>query len=196
MKYQTLIASLVLALVASPAFADNHPYKPKGQYKGQYYDSYRATMYYIGLNGGITGMVIDPDTYISTAFSVNAGYNFNEFFAADLTYVNFGKMNMDSAGVQTGTGYSVGAVALLPLSRTIALFGKLGFATTNFVTENIGVSEKSNPSPFPTTAVGVAYSINKKTDIRLTYDTFKRVNATSGLMNNLSVSSIGVMFKF
>ena len=70
MKYQTLIASLVLALVASPAFANNYrdshssrdsynsrdsnnprnSNKPRDSYA---YNSSKASKYYLGLNGGL-----------------------------------------------------------------------------------------------------------------------------------------------
>ncbi len=196
MKYQTLIAALVLALVASPAFAAKYrdTHKSKGSYA---YDRSKPTQFYLGLNGGLTATDVGTTTYTSTGFAVNAGYSFNENFAAELTYANLGSMDLNDGRVLKTNGYSLGVVGLLPVSQFVALFGKVGYATTTFViTEINGVAGINNSSVNAMTAVGVSYFVNRKTDIRLTYDTYKIVNALTNEKDSLNLLSIGVLFRF
>ena len=213
MKYQTLIASLVLALVASPAFANNYRdshssrdsynsrdhYKPRDSNKPRdsyAYNSSKASKYYLGLNGGLAVVDYESNTYTSPAFAFNAGYVLNEYLTAELTYANLGSMDLSGARVLNASGYSLGVVGLLPVSQSVALFGKLGVAATSYAIETNGVAGIKNSSVNPMNAIGVSFYINRKTDIRLIYDTYKLVDTITSAKRSLNVTSIGVLFRF
>lgn len=190
----SIIASLVLGLIATPAFAAK---------RVRYNDSYMSsgpTKYYMGVSGGQAS--VDDKSVAndksSTAFSFFAGYEINNNFAAELSYSNFGSMDYNGNGtlLLKSTAYSLGLVGSLPVSQYVSIFGKLGYASTSYVYENNGVAGTTNSNGNATTAVGVSFHMTKTADLRVAYDTYKLVDATTSYMANLRVASVGVLFKF
>lgn len=86
---KTIISALLLALVASPAFA------------ARSYDSYgknkSASHGYIGISGGKNTIAADSSTTwaASTASTVFGGYSFNDHVAAEAAYTNLGTADTD-----------------------------------------------------------------------------------------------------
>jgi OOP family OmpA-OmpF porin len=190
----SIIASLVLGLVATPAFAAK---------RVRYNDSYMSsgpTKYYMGVSGGQAS--IDDKSVgfdkTSTAFSFFGGYEINDNFAAELSYSNFGSMDLNGDGTKLlkSTAFALGIVGSLPVSQYVSIFGKLGYASTSYVVETNGVAGTTNSSGNANTAVGVNIHITPKTDIRVAYDTYKLVDAGTSSISNLKVASVGVSFKF
>lgn len=190
----SIIASIMLGLVSSPAFAAK---------RIRYNDSYMSsgpTQYYMGVSGGQASTDdknLSNDT-TSTAFSFFAGYEINENFAAELAYSNFGSMDIygDGTTLIKSTAYSLGLVGSLPVSQYVSIFGKLGYASTSYVQETGGAAGVTNSSGNANTAVGVSFHLSKKTDVRVAYDTYKLVDAATSSMSNLRVASLGVLLKF
>jgi hypothetical protein len=194
----SIIASLVLGLVATPAFAAK---------RVRYNDSYMSsapTKFYLG---GSYGQASNDSSSLSgltsNGYSVILGYEVDKNFAAEVTYVNFGSMDLSTklgnpsgTNLLKATAYSLGVVGSLPIAEYVSIFGKLAYATTTYYYENSGVQGTSNSSGNVATAVGVNLHATKTIDLRLAYDTYKFVDATSKDMTNEALSSIGVLFKF
>jgi len=83
---------------------------------------------------GFDGAGIDDS---DTGFKLFGGYTFNENFAAEASYFDFGEASgrfddplIGSASFSVGvSGLSVSAVGILPVAESFALYGKLGFAS-------------------------------------------------------------------
>ncbi len=190
----SIIASLVLGLVATPAFAAK---------RVRYNDSYMSsgpTKYYMGVSGGqaSTDDKALSNDKTSTAFSFFAGYEINDNFAAELSYSNFGSMDLLGNGTQLlkATAYGLGIVGSLPVSQYVSVFGKLGYASTSYVVETGGVAGTTNASGNANTAVGVNFHMTNKADIRVAYDTYKLVDSSTSAIANMRVASVGVSIKF
>ena len=81
---------------------------------------------YVGVNAG--SAKIDLTGFDSTtSFGVFGGYAFNENFAAEVAYTNFGSKDYPAAGVMgvKSHAYSVSAVGSWPINEQFSLFGKL-----------------------------------------------------------------------
>ena len=71
-----------------------------------------------------------------TAFKLYAGYAFNEFFAAELAYINGGTIEkrfpdpVDPETLEVDSNvYDLSLVATLPLTEMFSLFGRIGYAS-------------------------------------------------------------------
>jgi OOP family OmpA-OmpF porin len=72
----------------------------------------------------------------STTYSLGVGYNFNQFFAAELAYRDLGSVtdrgSFSDGGVyrdkQSATAFQASVVGSLPISDEFSLFGRVGVA--------------------------------------------------------------------
>lgn len=93
-----------------------------------------AEGFYAGAGFGLT-KIEDSDQGISfedtpLGFRLLAGYDFNENFGIEGSYINSGKAEDDIQGENVEvelSAFTVAIVGLLPLSDSAQLFGKLGF---------------------------------------------------------------------
>ena len=87
--------------------------------------------------GGGLGILQIEDSEDGISFEDNpfgwkiyAGYDFNDNFAVEGSYINSGEAEDEVFGEQvevTLTAFTVSAIGLMPVSDTVSLFGKLGF---------------------------------------------------------------------
>lgn len=146
---------------------------------------------YVGVNAG--SAKIDLTGFDSTtSFGVFGGYAFNENFAAEVAYTNFGSKDYPAAGVMgvKSHAYSVSAVGSWPINEQFSLFGKLGFATTTLEATGFASTSKSDL----TYGVGAQFNVNKQVGIRLGYDSYKVSDSFTNA--NQNVMSIGALFNF
>src|SRR3989339_1377912 len=169
MKKIAIAAALSVAFITAPAFAAD-PYT------------------YIGVNAGQNDMDF-PGVKASTAMGVFGGYSFNEYIAAEIAYVDFGKVDMDITGTTVkGNAASVVAVGSLPLSREFSQFAKLGYASTKVE------SATSETKDEATYGVGAQFNpANNNIGIRLGYDNYRVGSAST---KDSALVNLAVLFKF
>ena len=182
---KTIIAALIFVLVASPAFA------------ARAYDSdnrMRMSKGYIGVSGG-QNKVVDPSiTTSTTAYSIFAGYAFNNFVAAELAYTNFGSLDLGSSSTLTGNAASLSAVGTLPLGKVFSVFGKVGYANTSTIIDVSGTALPAETVSGATYGAGFQFNMGHRASVRISYDSYNIMFSTVTYRSNLA--SLGLLFKF
>ena len=95
-----------------------------------------AEGFYAGAGVGLT-QIEDSDDTLDISFKDNpfgfrllAGFDFNENFGIEGSYINSGKAEDDILGENVEvelSAFTIAAVGLLPVSESTKLFGKIGF---------------------------------------------------------------------
>ncbi|MFZ2161054.1 MAG: outer membrane beta-barrel protein [Sideroxyarcus sp.] len=156
--------------------------------------------FYVGANLGqakasgnlVEGMTASrSDTYMG----ILGGYQFNRNLAAEVQYVNFGKLAEGSASAKT-SGMAFTAVGILPINEMFSVFGKLGVSNTSLEISNPVVNETVIKTAI-TYGLGGQYSVNNAWGIRAGVDWYSVGQANSwGTDGTYTVVSAGVVYKF
>lgn len=160
------IATLLSVVVAAPAVA--------------------ADMY-VGVNVG-SAEIDSPGFSTTTSFALLGGYTFNQNFAAEVAYSNFGSKSYGPITVKSDA-VSISGVGSYPFNEQFSVFAKLGLASTKL--EGTGFPSESKSDL--TWGLGGQFNVNKQIGIRLGYDRYK---VGSPIVANQSATSVGVVFKF
>jgi OOP family OmpA-OmpF porin len=150
---------------------------------------------------GYTGVNTSVDKN-DTAYKAQVGYQFNQYFAVEGGYINFGKAQY--RGTITGgivkadieaSGFNIDAVGILPINESFSLFGKLGVIDAKV--ELVGTSSVSATKWKPTYGVGATYNVNKQLGIRVEYEQFSKLGDSNKTgESDVNVISAGVAYKF
>ena len=129
-----------------------------------------------------------------TGFKIFGGYDFNQNFAVEVSYFDFGEASARDGGdsLSVGvTGLSASAVGRLPVSDMFALYGKLGFASYDVKAKisiaGFGSGSASDSNSDLIYGVGGALSFGGNFEARLEYEA---INVDSGDVNMISVSGL------
>lgn len=161
------IAVLLSAFVAAPAVA--------------------ADMY-VGVNVG-SAKIDSPGFDTTTSFALLGGYTFNQYFAAEVAYTNFGSKDIGFGFTYKSSAWSLSGVGSYPFNEQFSVFGKLGIASTTLELTAFPSESKSDL----TWGLGGQFNVNKQIGIRLGYDQYKVGSSSSA---DEKVTSIGGVFKF
>jgi OmpA-OmpF porin, OOP family len=177
-----LSALAALALTASMAArADVQP----GFYAGAGFGTTKIN------DDGFDNNIDDSDT----GFKIFGGYSFNQNFAIEATYFDFGKAS-GSFGVGENfdvgvSGFGASAVGVLPLSDMFSLFGKVGYASYDIDAHveivGVGSGSASDSQSDLTFGAGAALSFAERFEARLE---FEAINVDGGDANMLSLSGL------
>jgi len=181
---KTIITALLLALVASPAFAAKSSYDSRG----------KTSSAYIGISGGQNKVDATGVTNTSTAYSVFGGYSFNDYVGVELAYTNFGSLDFGSNITLDSNAGSLSVVGSLPLGKAVSLFAKAGYASTTTQFTAIGIKLASESTSGAALGAGVQFNLGQRVGIRLGYDRYKVMLGT--LIYDSNLASLGVLFKF
>jgi len=144
------LAVLLSAIVAAPAVA--------------------ADMY-VGVNVGSAKIDLSGADS-TTSFELLGGYTFNEYFAAEIAYTDFGSKDYSNGNLKS-SGARFSGVGSYPINEQFSVFARLGFASTTVdVTVASGPlagSQSASHSDL-TYGIGGQFNINKQFGIRLGYD--------------------------
>jgi OOP family OmpA-OmpF porin len=162
------IALLLSAFIAAPAVAAD-------------------TGYYAGVNVG-SAKIDFPGFETTTSIEVLGGYSFNEYFAAEVAYTNFGSKDYPPSYNVKSDALSLKAVGSFPINEQFSVFAKLGIASTNI--NDTGYSQSKSDLTY---GIGGQFNVNKQVGIRLGYDVYKATDVISLDQKN---TSVGVVFKF
>lgn len=192
-----IIASVALALVASPAFAA----KSRGTKSYEPASSMMQAKFYIGVSGGVVSTdvpTLDAALISKPATNANAvfiGYDFNKYAGAELGYTSFNNLELGADTVVKSTAASLSVVGKLPMGQVADLFVKAGYASTSTQVDVGAVSGTAQTLGGATYGGGVQFNLGKHMNVRLAYDVYKITpDGTNNYTNN--VSSLGVMFRF
>jgi hypothetical protein len=81
---------------------------------------------YVGASAGYTDFPNEFDG--AASFAANGGYQINDKFAVEAAYLYLGEAEDDVAPIWEAevTGFNFSAVGILPVSKKVDLFGKIG----------------------------------------------------------------------
>lgn len=147
-----------------------------------------------------------------SAYSLNLGYRFNPYFAAEGGYVDLGKHDVSASvsapaadtisGDFKARGYDLAAVGILPIDADWAVYGKAGVlrATTDLHAGSIGavaVSSETSHDTKPTYGFGVSYDFTDNVAGKLEWDRYQDVGDrdTTG-RGNVNLVTAGIAYAF
>ncbi len=205
MKKISLLA-LIAGLVAVPAFAgDAYVLGSIGQSS---FDLNKG-----GLDGVLTtaglGGISSSLNKTDTGYKAQVGYQFNENFAVEGGYIDFGKFAYSSTFTGGSgnfdyklTGFNVAAIGILPINDAFSVFGKLGAinakvdASSSISIVGIPVSITGQATKLvPSWGLGATYNLNKQFAVRAEFEQFGKVGDEPS-KGNINLASAGVVFKF
>ncbi|WJG10679.1 porin family protein [Aliiglaciecola sp. LCG003] len=159
---------------------------------------------YLGANYGYLRVDGDDDfDDDKDAYQFIAGYSFNEYFALEGSYIDFGSYGNNVSNADTD-GYTFGLVAGMPLSETIGLYvkgGQLWYETDYTV---LGVRDDYDDKGL-FAGVGLSFKLTNNWSVKLDY-TLYDVDLDAGeavddfddanFSTDLKQASIGVQYLF
>ena len=142
--------------------------------------------WYIG--GGIGQADVKEADDKDTSMKIFGGYQINKNFAAELGYIDFGKVN-DAGTEVKGNAWEVVGVGILPLGGgKFDIFGKAGF----FWGEIKGGGVKEDSTEF-TYGVGASWHITPNLSLRGEYQRYSDVGDGA---TDVDVIGINVVYRF
>ncbi len=194
---KTIIAAVLLALIATPVFAA----KSRDSFRSSNSSS-KSPKAYIGISGGKNTIATDSTSTTtwtpSTTAALFAGYSFNDYVGVEAAYTSLGTAETDpvSAVQAKGSLASLSAIAYLPLGKVFSLFARVGYgqakvdisATVSGTTTT--VSDTNSGAVY---GAGAQFNIGQRVGVRLAYDKFK-IGSTNPA--DSSTVSLGALFKF
>lgn len=162
---------------------------------------------------GYTGITSQRDES-DTAFKFYGGYRFNQHFALEGGYINFGdfKARVSAAAPIAGTvtanwkphGYYIDAVGIVPVNEQFSLFGKAGAIFSRLdarvAASAAGVAVRASADENETNlklGVGAQYEFTRNFGVRLEYERVNNVgdSSTTG-EGDIGLWSLGLHLRF
>ena len=130
---------------------------------------------------------IDDD---DTGGKIFGGYRFNDYFAIEGSFYDFGEMNEGGNQLELD-GVGLAAVGSIPVSERFSLFGKLGVHAWDAEISGAIASRFSDDSDTDAFyGIGVEYALTDRWDIRGELERYEVDDV------DLDVASIGISFNF
>ena len=163
--------------------------------------SAQAGGFYVGASIGqaelsedFDGFAVDED---STAYRVVAGWSFNDYFALEGGYHNFGdfEQEFDDLGTPvtvslSADGFTLGAVGTVPLTDRFSLMGRAGWYFWDGDAEINNVTEATPEDTNLYLGAGVTFDITERFQLTGDWTRYELEDVTS------NVISVGVQFRF
>lgn len=196
MKLGKIFVLLMLVMASTSTFAARGYYDdPYDQRSNSRTAVGPTSQFYMGV--GVGSMKTDIPSVNTNAISwaLFAGTSINRFLSAEVAYTNLGSTDLGSSTYLKGTAYSLNLVGNIPVTQSISMFAKFGFANTGVYTETAGSAGTTNSLAAPTIGLGIQATITRKTDVRIAYDNYKFTTNNSTTFN-ADITSVSVVFKF
>jgi len=157
------------------------------------------------------GTAVSP---ASSAFSYKEvfGYQFNQNFAAELSYTSLGKYDFTrtapatapATGKVTIGGFGIAGVGLFPVNKELAVFGKLGAfhsdisASTSVNLFHSGQTGSDSEHKWvPNYGIGLTYDINRTFGLRGEIERFQGMgSSTRTVKTDANLFTVGLSYKF
>ncbi len=151
--------------------------------------------FYAGVSVGSASVEDDESGFDGddTGFKLFGGYSFNDNFAIELAYFDGGAPDDDFGPVNVElevTGFNASAVGRLPVSETVSLFGKIGFASYDLeaTASSGGFSASADDSDSDLSyGVGAAIAVAERFEVRVEYEA---IDVSDGAFSFLSVGGL------
>ena len=188
MKLEKMIVALLLVMVSTASYAAK-------RYSNDDYDLKSTSNFHLGV--GLGSMKADNPNVSgrSVAWSLFAGTEINRFLTAEVAYTNLGSTDLGGSTYLKGTAYSLNLVGKIPVTKSVSMFAKFGFANTGVFTETNGIADTTFSKSAPTIGLGVWAGVGKKMDVRIAYDSYK-FTADNSTTNNADIISVNLLYKF
>ena len=173
-----------LLLIASLACAPD-------TYAGEFYIGADLNRAFVDENIDVDGtdVVLDGET---TGGRLLLGYAFNDFFAAEISHVDFGELDQSALGLSLSAeadGQELAVLGRIPLGERIKLFGRLGYISWNgdVSVENVaaGISGKG-----VSVGAGLEYAAGESLSLSLSATRYRLDDL------DLAVLGLGIRFRF
>lgn len=181
--YRQGLLALISTFLITPALASAE----SGFYMG-------ASVGTADLNEDFDGLTIDTD---ATAFRVTAGWRFNDHFAIEGGYHDFGdfEQTIDIDGSPSSVslsadGFTLGIAGALPLSEKFALTGRLGMFFWDGAAEINNVSQASPEDSNLYYGAGASYAVTERFSLNGDWSRYDLEDAQSDVL------SIGFQYRF
>ena len=146
------------------------------------------------LNEDFDGLVVDDN---STSFRLVAGWRFNDYFALEGGYHDFGDFEQafdDGGGLSTAKlsadGFTFGAIGSIPVSERFSLTGRAGMFFWNGTAEVNNVSQATPEDTNLYLGAGVRFDLGKRLQLTGDWTRYELESAVSG------VFSVGLQYQF
>lgn len=152
---------------------------------------------YVNLNAGVgSGLTVPELGFLpdvgAGAISINAGYNFNKYFALE------GGITSYSGGLfSVGTSaryFDIAAKGSLPFGDIFALYGRAGLAYQN-ITENVFSDDSYANNLTVMVGIGTAFKLTKTFEIHLEDTYFPQISQPINY-SNVNILSLGLQVNF
>ena len=196
MKLGKIVVLLMLGMVSTSTFAARGYYDDPYDQRTKTRSATGAnSQFYMGV--GVGSMKTDIPSVNTNAISwaLFAGTSINRFLSAEVAYTNLGSTDLGGSSYLKGTAYSLNLVGNIPVTQSVSMFAKFGFANTGVYTESGGSAGTTNSLAAPTIGLGIIAAVTRKTDVRISYDNYKFTTNNSATYN-ADITSVSVVFKF
>ena len=146
------------------------------------------------LDEDFDGLTVDDN---STAIRIVAGWRFNDYFALEGGYHDFGDFEQtfdDGGGLSTAKlsadGFTFGAVGSIPVSERFSLTGRAGMFFWNGTAEVNNVSQATPEDSNLYLGAGVLFDLGKRFQLTGDWTRYELESAVSG------VFSVGLLYQF
>ncbi len=163
--------------------------------------SAQAGGFYVGASIGqaelseeFDGFAVDED---STAYRLVAGWSFNDYFALEGGYHNFGdfEQEFDDLGTPvtvslSADGFTLGAVGSVPLTDRFSLMGRAGWYFWDGDAEINNVTQATPEDSNLYLGAGVAFDVTERFQLTGDWTRYELEDVTS------NVISVGLQYRF
>ncbi len=193
---------LVLLVATTPVFADEAGFYIGGSLGYSNLDQsesgFNADLATVGITA--TSNIDDNDL----GWKLFAGYNINQYFGAELAYIDLGEADIDvnftapvvatASGNAEVDGFAIVGIARYPVYDQLDVFGKIGAFVWDIDAEVMLAGTTSSPSEDGTSVLlgaGVEYEFTKNIGVRAEWEYFNDVEDS-----DLHLLSIGFEYDF
>lgn len=143
-----------------------------------------------------------------TGYKLFGGYQFNQKFALEAGYIDFGKFSVSSNTILSGTasvdlkikGVFIDAIGMLPVGGNVSLLGRLGIIHAK-VNADLGASgaivvvasSLSAKSTKASVGVGAQYDFNKTEGVRGEWQRYSKLGNDSTGKRDVDLLSVGIV---
>lgn len=133
---------------------------------------------------------------------VELGYDFNQYFTAELGYTSFGTVFDSSEGslsvTQKSNAITLSVLGTVPLGEWFGLYGRAGYAhydtnNSGFV-ESVAIDDEDGYTPF--WGAGVSVNLTEEFSLRLEYQAYADLSDLPGRKDDVQGLYGGVVYHF
>jgi len=142
---------------------------------------------YVGASAGYTDFPSDFDG--AGSFTANGGYQINDNFAVEAAYLYLGEAEDDVAPIWEAevTGFNFSAVGILPVSKKVDLFGKIGMFMWDVEISEEGYGKLgSDDGSDLSFGLGAAFHVTQEFSV---VAELQRMDVSDGDLDNFSVGA-------